>query len=198
MHNSHISGDNVSVSYHTPLPSFVCLYFSCQVLLNMGLPLAFPSNKSETPACTFVLIWLFKKKKWRFRHMTNSRESPAANYVELQWRGKKICAVFCGFELISNSYTVITVTVISVFNNNVLFCTAGFLHLGGLRTALYNYIFAKKYGGSFILRLEDTDQSRLVPGAAESIEDMLEWAGKKQSCIYVIQCGYWVWLPLLS
>ncbi|XP_040892790.1 probable glutamate--tRNA ligase, mitochondrial [Toxotes jaculatrix] len=53
----------------------------------------------------------------------------------------------------------------------------GFLHLGGLRTALYNYIFAKKFGGAFILRLEDTDQSRLVPGAAESIEDMLEWAG---------------------
>nr|XP_020499989.1 probable glutamate--tRNA ligase, mitochondrial [Labrus bergylta] len=53
----------------------------------------------------------------------------------------------------------------------------GFLHLGGLRTALYNYIFAKKYAGSFVLRLEDTDQSRLVPGAAESIEDMLEWAG---------------------
>ncbi|XP_029595003.1 probable glutamate--tRNA ligase, mitochondrial isoform X1 [Salmo trutta] len=53
----------------------------------------------------------------------------------------------------------------------------GFLHLGGLRTALYNYIYAKKYGGSFILRMEDTDQSRLVPGAAESIEDMLEWAG---------------------
>ncbi|XP_041839728.1 probable glutamate--tRNA ligase, mitochondrial [Melanotaenia boesemani] len=53
----------------------------------------------------------------------------------------------------------------------------GFLHLGGLRTALYNYIFAKKYEGVFVLRLEDTDQSRLVPGAAESIEDMLEWAG---------------------
>ncbi|PIO30998.1 hypothetical protein AB205_0165400, partial [Aquarana catesbeiana] len=53
----------------------------------------------------------------------------------------------------------------------------GFLHLGGLRTALYNYIFAKKHGGSFILRLEDTDRSRLVPGAAEGIEDMLEWAG---------------------
>ncbi|XP_072240806.1 nondiscriminating glutamyl-tRNA synthetase EARS2, mitochondrial [Leuresthes tenuis] len=52
----------------------------------------------------------------------------------------------------------------------------GFLHLGGLRTALYNYIFSKKYGGVFILRLEDTDQNRLVPGAAESIEDMLEWA----------------------
>ncbi|XP_043567621.1 probable glutamate--tRNA ligase, mitochondrial [Chiloscyllium plagiosum] len=53
----------------------------------------------------------------------------------------------------------------------------GFLHLGGLRTALYNYIFAKKHGGTFILRIEDTDQSRLVPGAAESIEDVLEWAG---------------------
>ena len=55
---------------------------------------------------------------------------------------------------------------------------SGFLHLGGLRTALYNYIFAKKHQGSFILRLEDTDQTRLVPGAAENIEDMLEWAGE--------------------
>lgn len=53
----------------------------------------------------------------------------------------------------------------------------GFLHLGGLRTALYNYLFAKKYGGTFILRLEDTDQSRLVPGASHAIEDMLDWAG---------------------
>ncbi|KAJ8245959.1 hypothetical protein GJAV_G00262160 [Gymnothorax javanicus] len=53
----------------------------------------------------------------------------------------------------------------------------GFLHLGGLRTALYNFIFAKKHGGTFVLRMEDTDQSRLVPGAADRIEDMLEWAG---------------------
>uniref|UniRef100_A0A3P8YYI4 Nondiscriminating glutamyl-tRNA synthetase EARS2, mitochondrial n=1 Tax=Esox lucius TaxID=8010 RepID=A0A3P8YYI4_ESOLU len=53
----------------------------------------------------------------------------------------------------------------------------GFLHLGGLRTALYNYLYAKKYGGKFILRMEDTDQNRLVPGAAGAIEDMLEWAG---------------------
>ncbi|KAK7929610.1 hypothetical protein WMY93_006005 [Mugilogobius chulae] len=52
-----------------------------------------------------------------------------------------------------------------------------FLHLGGLRTALYNFLFAKKLGGSFILRLEDTDQSRLVSGAAQAIEDMLDWAG---------------------
>ncbi|NXM73364.1 SYEM protein, partial [Serilophus lunatus] len=53
----------------------------------------------------------------------------------------------------------------------------GFLHLGGLRTALYNYIFAKKHGGTFILRVEDTDQNRVVPGAAEGIEAMLDWAG---------------------
>eukprot|EP00062_Callorhinchus_milii_P019920 gi/632974987/ref/XP_007903977.1/ PREDICTED: probable glutamate--tRNA ligase, mitochondrial [Callorhinchus milii] len=53
----------------------------------------------------------------------------------------------------------------------------GFLHLGGLRSALYNYIFAKKYGGRFVMRIEDTDQSRLVPGAETSLEDLLEWAG---------------------
>ncbi|XP_062820599.1 nondiscriminating glutamyl-tRNA synthetase EARS2, mitochondrial [Anolis carolinensis] len=53
----------------------------------------------------------------------------------------------------------------------------GFLHLGGLRTALYNYLFARKHNGRFLLRLEDTDQSRLVDGAAQGIEDMLEWAG---------------------
>ncbi|KAI5617731.1 putative glutamate--tRNA ligase, mitochondrial precursor [Silurus asotus] len=53
----------------------------------------------------------------------------------------------------------------------------GFLHLGGLRTALYNFLFAKQHGGTFILRLEDTDQSRIVHGAAQDIEHTLEWAG---------------------
>lgn len=53
----------------------------------------------------------------------------------------------------------------------------GKLHLGGLRTALFNYLLARKTGGSFILRIEDTDQSRLVPGAVEHIQDMLTWAG---------------------
>lgn len=54
---------------------------------------------------------------------------------------------------------------------------AGYLHLGGLRTAVYNYLFAKAHNGRFILRMEDTDQSRLVPGAAEHLEDDLRWAG---------------------
>lgn len=53
----------------------------------------------------------------------------------------------------------------------------GFLHLGGFRTALYNYLFAKARGGTFILRIEDTDQSRLVPGAAEALEADLGWTG---------------------
>ncbi|KYQ88262.1 glutamate-tRNA ligase [Tieghemostelium lacteum] len=53
----------------------------------------------------------------------------------------------------------------------------GSLHLGGLRTALFNYLFAKKNNGTFILRIEDTDQSRLVQGSAKNLEDCLNWAG---------------------
>ena len=53
----------------------------------------------------------------------------------------------------------------------------GDLHVGGLRTALFNYLFAKKHGGAFVLRIEDTDQERLVPGAEQGIVDVLLWAG---------------------
>jgi glutamyl-tRNA synthetase len=53
----------------------------------------------------------------------------------------------------------------------------GGLHLGGVRTVLYNYLFAKQHKGDFILRIEDTDQSRYVPGAEEYIFDCLKWAG---------------------
>ena len=53
----------------------------------------------------------------------------------------------------------------------------GPLHLGGVRTALYNYLFAKKHGGDFIIRIEDTDQGRFVPGAEQYILDSLKWAG---------------------
>lgn len=55
----------------------------------------------------------------------------------------------------------------------------GFLHLGGLRTALYNFLFAKAHNGAFILRIEDTDQKRLVPGAVEQLHRDLEWSGIK-------------------
>lgn len=53
----------------------------------------------------------------------------------------------------------------------------GPLHMGGVRTALYNYLFAKKHGGKFILRIEDTDQNRFVPGAEEYIKESLAWCG---------------------
>jgi glutamyl-tRNA synthetase len=53
----------------------------------------------------------------------------------------------------------------------------GFLHIGGLRTALYNYLFARHHGGTFVLRIEDTDQARYVEGAEEDIITSLEWAG---------------------
>lgn len=55
----------------------------------------------------------------------------------------------------------------------------GPLHIGGIRTALYNYLFARKHNGSFILRIEDTDQSRLVPGAEGYIFESLDWCGIK-------------------
>lgn len=53
----------------------------------------------------------------------------------------------------------------------------GFMHIGTLRTALYNYLYVKKCGGQFVLRIEDTDQQRFVEGAAEAIYDGLHWAG---------------------
>ena len=55
----------------------------------------------------------------------------------------------------------------------------GPLHIGGVRTALYNYLFAKKHGGTFILRIEDTDQTRFVEGAEEYIMEALKWCGIK-------------------
>ncbi|RTZ09174.1 glutamate--tRNA ligase [Flavobacterium sp. GSP6] len=53
----------------------------------------------------------------------------------------------------------------------------GPLHIGGVRTALFNYLFAKKNNGVFFLRIEDTDQNRFVPGAEEYIMEALEWLG---------------------
>lgn len=55
----------------------------------------------------------------------------------------------------------------------------GPLHIGGVRTALFNYLFAKKHGGDFLLRIEDTDQTRYVKGAEEYIIESLNWCGLK-------------------
>jgi glutamyl-tRNA synthetase len=53
----------------------------------------------------------------------------------------------------------------------------GFLHVGGLRTALFNWLFAQKLGGAFILRIEDTDQKRYTPGGVRAIVEGLQWLG---------------------
>jgi glutamyl-tRNA synthetase len=53
----------------------------------------------------------------------------------------------------------------------------GPLHIGGVRTALYNYLFARKHGGKMLLRIEDTDQNRFVPGAEDYIMEALTWLG---------------------
>src|SRR5690606_9298719 len=53
----------------------------------------------------------------------------------------------------------------------------GGLHLGGVRTALFNYLFARHHNGTFVLRIEDTDQTRFVQGAEEYIQDCLKWCG---------------------
>lgn len=55
----------------------------------------------------------------------------------------------------------------------------GPLHIGGVRTALYNYLFARQNGGKMILRIEDTDQTRFVPGAEQYIIEALDWLGIK-------------------
>lgn len=53
----------------------------------------------------------------------------------------------------------------------------GYLHIGGLRTALFNYLYARHHGGKFVLRIEDTDRTRYVEGALENLLEVLDWAG---------------------
>ena len=55
----------------------------------------------------------------------------------------------------------------------------GALHIGGVRTALYNYLFARQHGGKLIFRIEDTDSNRFVPGAEEYIVETFHWLGIK-------------------
>src|ERR1700730_135447 len=53
----------------------------------------------------------------------------------------------------------------------------GFLHIGGARTALFNWLYAKRFGGKFLLRIEDTDRERSTRAAVEAILDGLQWLG---------------------
>lgn len=65
----------------------------------------------------------------------------------------------------------------------------GFVHIGSLRTALYNYLFAKQQGGKYILRIEDTDQTRYVEGAIENMIQALAWSGIEHDEGVVLQEG---------
>ncbi len=61
----------------------------------------------------------------------------------------------------------------------------GYLHIGGVRTALFSYLFAKKYNGKFILRIEDTDKARTVPDSIDDIKANLKWLGLKWDKLYI-------------
>ena len=66
----------------------------------------------------------------------------------------------------------------------------GPLHIGGVRTALYNYLFARQHGGDFVFRIEDTDSNRFVPGAEEYIIESFKWLGIKfDSGVTPFCCG---------
>uniref|UniRef100_A0A1Y1KQ26 Nondiscriminating glutamyl-tRNA synthetase EARS2, mitochondrial n=1 Tax=Photinus pyralis TaxID=7054 RepID=A0A1Y1KQ26_PHOPY len=85
----------------------------------------------------------------------------------------------CGLLKIRNKCGIILTQLAHTGEVRVRFAPSptGFLHLGGLRTALYNFLFAKSKRGKFILRIEDTDQTRVVDGALEQIQKDLNWAG---------------------
>ena len=63
----------------------------------------------------------------------------------------------------------------------------GFLHIGGVRTALYNWIYAKKYSGKFLLRIEDTDRKRSTDEAINKIIDGLDWLGLRSDNEIIFQ-----------
>ena len=65
----------------------------------------------------------------------------------------------------------------------------GFVHIGSLRTALYNYLFAKQNDGDYILRIEDTDQTRYVEGAIENMLNIMKWAGVEHNEGVLIENG---------
>lgn len=74
-------------------------------------------------------------------------------------------------------FSVRTANIVAMIKTRFAPSPTGYLHVGGLRTALYNYMFAKKMGGNFILRIEDTDQTRYVEGAVENLINTLTWCG---------------------
>ena len=91
-------------------------------------------------------------------------------------------AVFHGTNIDNNKKEIIVLRRLSLCKKEMVrvrFAPSptGPLHIGGLRTALFNYLYAKKHQGAFVLRVEDTDQKRKVEGSEEYIENCLAWCG---------------------
>src|ERR1043165_2229591 len=85
----------------------------------------------------------------------------------------------CRFIIHYSPLTIFAAIMINDKRVRVRFAPSptGGLHIGGMRTVLFNYLFAKHNDGDFILRIEDTDQSRFVAGAEEYIFECLNWCG---------------------
>ena len=92
---------------------------------------------------------------------------------------KKLSTKFISAVAVSDASNSTDGTVTDIIMVRTRFAPSptGYLHIGGLRTALYAYLFAKKNGGKFILRIEDTDRTREVPGAVDIIISALDKAG---------------------
>jgi glutamyl-tRNA synthetase len=71
----------------------------------------------------------------------------------------------------------------------------GFFHVGGARTALYNWALAKRLGGTFVLRIEDTDEARNQPEWTQGIIDALEWIGVRDITISIV---FWLFVSIIA
>ncbi|KAF9107561.1 Glutamyl-tRNA synthetase [Mortierella sp. GBA35] len=118
----------------------------------------------------------------RYRQFTRTGQALLSQSAGLpRWNSKVVCRS-CQLTT-QRSYTRSTAETLGEASSmtRVRFAPSptGYLHLGGLRTALYNSLLARQDGGKCILRIEDTDQTRYVPGATESLIRALDWAGVK-------------------
>jgi len=83
---------------------------------------------------------------------------------------------FCGVKLTKADFILMSERKVRV---RFAPSPTGPLHIGGVRTALYNYLFARQHGGELVFRIEDTDSNRFVPGAEEYIIESFKWLGIK-------------------
>ena len=162
-------------------PTRQLLLIHCSSLSIIASPkLARKSKASELNAFQMSLLLGNVAPAWiRLLHLS-FRISATPSAATRSWPSSRLSPS----ASLVNSFTSSTVNsgnasnhLISPVRTRFAPSPTGSLHLGGLRTALFCHVFARKHNGQFILRIEDTDQSRLVPGAADEIAAALKWAG---------------------